>query len=53
MGGLYSPKKLDLYGCDITKCIFYENGWYFKVLDAMEGWSNTTPIDIFEREINK
>ncbi|MBO6141266.1 MAG: radical SAM protein [Ruminococcus sp.] len=53
LGGLYSPKKLDLYGCDITKCIFYENGWYFKVLDAMEGWSNTTPIDIFEREINK
>lgn len=49
LGGLYSPKELDLFGSDITKCIFYENGWYQKVEAALNGWTNRTAIDIFKQ----
>ena len=45
LGLLYSGEKLDFFGSDITKCLFYENGWYQKAEKAMEGWTNTTHID--------
>ena len=48
LGGLYSPERLDLFGTDITKCLFYENGWYQKCVSAMEGWENSTRIDELE-----
>ena len=50
LGGLYAPEKLNLFGPDITKCLFYENGWYHKVKQTMSGWTNTTRIDEFEDE---
>ena len=50
LGGLYAPEKLNLFGSDITKCLFYENGWYGKVVKAMAGWTNNTKIDILESE---
>ncbi len=48
LGGLYAPEKLNLFGSDITKCLFYENGWYDKVRNTMSGWTNTTQIDELE-----
>ena len=35
----------DRRGSDITKCLFYENGWYEKSVDAMKGWRHLTSID--------
>ncbi len=35
----------DRRGSDMTKCLFYENGWYEKCVDAMSGWHNLTSID--------
>lgn len=48
LGGLYAPEKLNLFGRDVTKCLFYENGWYGKAKEAMEGWENCTRIDELE-----
>lgn len=45
LGGLYSQERLDLLSSDITKCVFYENGWYYKVVETMESWNNTTAVD--------
>lgn len=50
LGGLYSPERLDLFGSDITKCLFYGNEWYKKAVNAMDGWQNLTAINIFEKE---
>lgn len=50
LGGLYSPERLDLFGTDITKCLFYENGWYEKTVGTMRGWTNSSRIDDFERD---
>lgn len=48
LGGLYSPKRLDLFGTDISKCLFYENGWYGKIKETMQGWTNSSRIAEFE-----
>ena len=50
LGGLYSPKRFDLLSRDITKCIFFENGWYHKVAETLDGWENKTPVDILEKK---
>ena len=45
LGLLYSPNS-DFYHEDITKCIFFENGWYEKVLDALKDWKLENPLNI-------
>ena len=44
LGLLYSGEKEDSYGEDITKCYFFENGWYEKVCDALKDWKNAGEI---------
>ena len=45
MGLLYSGKNMDFNAPDITKCYFFENGWHKKLLEALEGWTNLSPMD--------
>ena len=44
MGLLYSGQRKDFYGEDITKCRFFENGWYEKVSAALSAWKNLSVI---------
>ena len=46
LGLLYSPKDVDFYHEDITKCIFFENGWYERVTEALSNWKISKPLDI-------
>jgi hypothetical protein len=46
MGFLYSGARRDWCGEDITKCVFFENGWYEKTRDALSEWKNLSPIGI-------
>jgi radical SAM protein with 4Fe4S-binding SPASM domain len=46
LGLLYSSKDVDFYHEDITKCIFFENGWYEKVVEELSGWQIEKPLDI-------
>ena len=45
LGLLYS-KNNDYYHEDITKCIFFENGWYEKVINTLNKWRIEKPLDI-------
>ena len=45
LGLLYSVNS-DFYHEDITKCIFFENGWYNKVVDILKDWQLENPLDI-------
>ena len=45
LGLLYSPNS-DFYHEDITKCIFFENGWYDKVIDILKDWKLENPLNI-------
>ena len=45
LGLLYS-KNSDFFHEDITKCIFFENGWYDKVVDTLKDWKIEMPLDI-------
>ena len=45
LGLLYSPNQ-DYFHEDVTKCLFFENGWYEKVLAKMEPWRVENPLDI-------
>ncbi len=45
LGLLYS-KDINYYHEDITKCIFFENGWYEKVTKEMGDWKIEKPLDI-------
>ena len=45
LGLLYSPTS-DFYHEDITKCIFFENGWYEKCVDALKDWEIIDPLNI-------
>ena len=40
----------DRNGSDLSKCVFYENGWYYKVREVMDGWRNSTQIDELEAQ---
>ena len=46
LGLLYSGSKDDFYHEDITKCYFFENGWYEKTLDTMKDWKLLNVLDI-------
>jgi len=45
LGLLYS-KDVNFYHEDITKCIFFENGWYEKVNNRLKIWHLDKPLDI-------
>ena len=45
IGLLYSPDG-NYYHEDIMKCIFYENGWYEKCLEALKDWRLLKPLNI-------
>ena len=38
LGLLYSGEKHDYCGVDPTKCIFFKNGWYEKVMETLSPW---------------
>ena len=46
LGMLYSKNSEDFYHQDITKCIFFENGWYEKSIEMLKDWKLETPLDI-------
>ena len=46
MGYLYSGERKDFFGEDLTKCRFFENGWYEKVRDTLSDWRNLSPVRI-------
>ena len=45
LGLLYS-KGVNFYHEDITKCIFFENGWYDKVIKTLKEWHIERKLDI-------
>ena len=45
LGLLYSPNG-DYYYQDITKCIFFENGWYDRINEELKDWRLTKKLDI-------
>lgn len=45
LGLLYS-KNSDYYHEDITKCVFFENGWYDKITSQLNDWRLLKPLDI-------
>ena len=45
LGLLYS-KDINFYHEDITKCIFFENGWYERVTREMDDWRIEKPLDL-------
>ena len=48
LGLLYSKKHFDYYHEDITKCYFFENGWYEKTVKEMGDWKIETPLELDE-----
>lgn len=45
LGLLYS-KNSDYYHEDITKCVFFENGWYDNITSELNDWRLLKPLDI-------
>lgn len=45
LGRLYSHRD-DFYGEDITKCTFFENGWYDRVTDKLKDYHLSNPLNI-------
>ena len=43
LGSLYSGDRTFAHE-DITKCYFFENGWYEKITRALNGWTNLSEI---------
>ena len=46
LGLLFSSEKFNYYHEDITKCIFFENGWYEKSINTLSKWKIIRPLDI-------
>ena len=44
LGLVYAGQQKDFYGEDITKCKFFENGWYEKVSATLSEWKNLSTI---------
>ena len=45
LGLLYS-KDINFYHEDITKCIFFENGWYERITKELSDWKLLEALDI-------
>ena len=48
LGFLYSGGTSYILGEDLSKCRFFENGWYEKVSDTLSAWKNQSPVSIVE-----
>ena len=48
LGLLYSKERFNYYHEDITKCYFFENGWYEKTVEAMGNWRIEKALDLKE-----
>ena len=46
LGLLYSQEHFNYYHEDITKCYFFENGWYEKTVSEMGDWKNGRPMEL-------
>ncbi|HAQ51667.1 MAG TPA: hypothetical protein DCR12_02760 [Lachnospiraceae bacterium] len=46
LGRLYSDNRDDFYGEDVTKCMFFENGWYDKITDRLKDYHLVNPLNI-------
>lgn len=46
LGRLYSDNRNDFFGEDITKCVFFEKGWYDKVTDRLKDYRLSNPLNI-------
>lgn len=44
MGLLYSGPRADFCGEDVSKCVFFENGWYEKTKEVLSGWTCLSTI---------
>ena len=48
LGLLYSGEAHDYFHEDITKCYFFENGWYERVTEELKEWELINPLQIDE-----
>ena len=48
LGLLYSHKHFDFYHEDLTKCYFFENGWYEKCMEALKDYQLLNPLQLDE-----
>jgi radical SAM protein with 4Fe4S-binding SPASM domain len=46
LGLLYSGESHDYYHEDITKCSFFNNGWYGKIVLELGKWKLLNPLEI-------
>ena len=46
LGPLFAGERADFAREDVTKCLFYENGWYRKVTEALPYWKNLSEISL-------
>jgi len=44
LGYLFSGEAHDLCGEDVTKCIFFNNGWYEKVVKTLSAWKSLNSV---------
>lgn len=44
MGMVFSGDEQNMYGTDISKCLFFENGWFERINEAFRDWECLTPI---------
>lgn len=42
LGYLLSGEGMD--GSDLSKCLFFKEGWYQRATEALSGWTNLTPM---------
>lgn len=48
LGHLHSGDRQDPLGSDLSKCLFFEGGWYEKVTGAFSEWTDLKPISIMK-----
>ncbi len=46
LGIAFSAGRDDYLGADLTKCLFFENGWYEKTVRALSGWETESLIPL-------
>lgn len=39
-----NSKGGELFNVDLSKCLFFQGGYYRKVINLMSGWKNNTPM---------
>ncbi len=44
IGRMLSEERSDMFGTDRSKCLFFQGGWYEKIVRALPGWENLTAI---------